>query len=82
MKRATNILILFILAAFIASALPQTSGVPQLAPGESLGKALGLNAALNLRDMGGYRTANGNTIAGLGIDAAGQRAIRDIYLRP
>jgi protein-tyrosine phosphatase len=32
------------------------------APGESLGMALGLSAAKNLRDLGGYQTADGQTV--------------------
>ncbi|NEW97137.1 tyrosine-protein phosphatase [Rhodopseudomonas sp. BR0G17] len=33
-----------------------------LAPGESLGHALELSAATNLRDLGGYRTGDGKTL--------------------
>jgi protein-tyrosine phosphatase len=37
--------------------------LPRLEPGESLGVALGMAAAFNLRDVGGYRTADGATVA-------------------
>jgi protein-tyrosine phosphatase len=37
--------------------------VPQLDTGESLGLALGLSAATNFRDLGGYRTASGSVVA-------------------
>jgi protein-tyrosine phosphatase len=37
--------------------------LPRLAPGQSLGLALGIATACNLRDIGGYRTADGATVA-------------------
>jgi protein-tyrosine phosphatase len=37
--------------------------LPRLAPGQSLGLALGIASACNLRDIGGYRTAEGTTVA-------------------
>jgi hypothetical protein len=38
------------------------AALTQLAPGDSLGHALGLSAAANLRDLGGYRTSDGRTV--------------------
>jgi protein-tyrosine phosphatase len=37
--------------------------IPNLAPGQSMGEALGISAVPNLRDLGGYQTANGETVA-------------------
>ena len=39
-----------------------SSSAAALAPGESLGIHLGLSAAHNLRDIGGYQTADGRTV--------------------
>lgn len=41
---------------------PATSASSTPAPGRSLGLALGLSAAKNLRDIGGYTTADGKTV--------------------
>lgn len=37
--------------------------LPQFAPGQSLGLALGMPTVPNLRDVGGYRTSDGRTVA-------------------
>jgi protein-tyrosine phosphatase len=59
-----NLLALLLAVAVSTSvplALVQT--LPQLEAGQSLGHALGLKAATNLRDLGGYKTADGSTVA-------------------
>jgi protein-tyrosine phosphatase len=49
----------------IPAAYAQTSAgvLPQLAPGESLGLALGMPTVPNLRDVGGHETSDGKTVA-------------------
>jgi len=57
--------------AFAASVLlmptghakPPAGTLPHLAPGQSLGIALGIPPVPNLRDVGGYRTRNGAIVA-------------------
>jgi len=39
------------------------SGIPELPPGQSLGLALGMPTVPNLRDVGGYMTMSGVTVA-------------------
>lgn len=40
----------------------RAESLPTLAPGDSLGLALGLSCATNLRDLGGYRTGDGRQV--------------------
>lgn len=76
------------------SAVAETDGLPNLAPGQSLGIALDIPPVPNLRDVGGYKTRDGATIArglayrsdtfyfakALEIDAEGQKALSDRFL--
>jgi protein-tyrosine phosphatase len=48
--------------AFDVVAQPTSGPLPRLDAGASLGHVLGLSAATNLRDLGGYRTADGSTV--------------------
>jgi protein-tyrosine phosphatase len=67
MIRATllNILVSMVISSLMPSAFAQTptDSLPQLAAGQSLGIALGIASVPNLRDVGGYKTANGATVA-------------------
>jgi protein-tyrosine phosphatase len=69
MKTTTRLLAAFALVAGAVInptlSIAQTSAteLPQLEPGESLGLALGISAVPNLRDVGGYKTGDGSTVA-------------------
>ena len=49
-------------ACLSAFAQTPSGSLPQLAPGESLGRALGIRSVPNLRDVGGYKTGDGATV--------------------
>jgi protein-tyrosine phosphatase len=66
MVRAT--VVIAVLATFTTALLPAsartaTGSLPKLAVGQSLGIALGITAVPNLRDVGGYETRDGATVA-------------------
>jgi protein-tyrosine phosphatase len=68
MKNMPSILFATTVAMITAAFLPvlaQTANgsLPQLAPGQSLGLALDIPPVPNLRDVGGYKTSDGATIA-------------------
>ena len=46
-----------------AMAQPSTGTLAQLAPGQSVGRAPGIPTVPNLRDVSGYKTADGATVA-------------------
>ena len=71
-KRTVNIvqtlLASAVMAAMLTAAPPSgvqahTASLPQLEPGQSMGIALGIPAAPNFRDVGGYKTADGLNVA-------------------
>jgi protein-tyrosine phosphatase len=55
----------FLLATSCAGLIPavHAQSLPRLEAGQSLGHALGLAAATSLRDLGGYKTSDGKTVA-------------------
>jgi len=54
---------LALLLGLCSSAAAETEFLPTLVPGQSLGLALGIATVPNLRDLGGYRTGDGATVA-------------------
>src|SRR5262245_23556535 len=58
-------LLFFLIATSFAGLTPaaDAQSLPRLEAGQSLGHALGLSAATNLRDLGGYTTSDGKTVA-------------------
>lgn len=53
----------FVVAFAVVLAETPQGSLPQLAPGQSLGIALGIATVPNLRDVGGYTTQDGMTVA-------------------
>jgi protein-tyrosine phosphatase len=58
-------LLFFLIATSFAGLIPaaHAQSLPRLEAGQSLGHALGLSAATNFRDLGGYKTSAGKTVA-------------------
>jgi protein-tyrosine phosphatase len=65
MRQAQLRIILASAALMMAAAYaqPPVGAIPQLAPGQSLGIALDIPPVPNLRDVGGYKTREGATVA-------------------
>jgi protein-tyrosine phosphatase len=65
MQRTLFCLVLAASTLLMPAAYAQTPDgtLPTLAPGQSLGLALGILIVPNLRDVGGYKTASGATVA-------------------
>ena len=57
-------LLFFLIATSFAGLIPaaDAQSLPRLEAGQSLSYALGLSAATNLRDLGGYTTNDGKTV--------------------
>ena len=51
------------LSAASSNGSTHSDSLPQLAPGQSVGIALGISTVPNLRDVGGYKTGHGASIA-------------------
>ena len=65
MQRMSFCMALAVATLMMPAAYAQTpaGALPQLAPGQSLGLALGMPTVPNLRDVGGYETSDGKTVA-------------------
>ncbi len=61
--RVTATVALVTVGCLTVFAQTPTVNLPQLSAGQSLGRALGISAVPNLRDMGGYKTRDGATVA-------------------
>jgi hypothetical protein len=61
-KEKMNMIQTLLASAMMATMIIAAS-LPHLEPGQSMGIALGIPAAPNFRDVGGYVTADGLTVA-------------------
>ena len=59
----TAAMVMMVAAALQVPAQTPDGSLPQLAPGQSVGIALGISAVPNLRDIGAYETRDGLTVA-------------------